>query len=405
MKENQQSFNFRFFSKQEIDKKFNDVIQQCSNLESFEKVIAIINDIFYNRLLLMLFFDKNTPDLRVYRVSRIYEGFDPIFKKSFSYPPDPKLGRANLKSVPVLYCSFDPATALREMKSVLNSGETLYVSEWRIKFTQEVYAHTVLINSKTLTEKLSASELIKNQLDHANKLVQKAPEFVGEGLKQFLLRIGDLFTLPNEKFYNITSAYAHDALYEAKKKGGNISMLLYPSVVSGHDGINFAIHPDFLNSSMMELNKVFKLKVNEVNDNGINVSVSEKGIMNSDGIIDWKKPTITIKNIDYDKIGIYTHDKNMFSGAEALNMPINNSSRTVNDWIKGELNKVDLLSSLIQIPFNDNVFEFNSAEREFNLIFQISHGSKIETKNLDPKNGCNCINYVQLPITYIDNYT
>ncbi len=403
MSDDKQSFNFTFFSKEEIDKKFNAILEQCSSLTSNEEIIKIIDAVFYNRILLMINFNHESPNLYVYRVTKVYEGFNSSATDCFSYPPDPKLGRANLKSVPVFYCSFDQTTALREMKDALKEDETLYLSRWCINFSEEVYMHTVMLNSITENKKIFAADLIKNQLEQTDKMMSNSPEGARHGLKHLLLRIGDLFTLQNEEYYNITSAYAHDTLYGSRKKGANISMIMYPSVVSGHNGVNFAIHPDFVNSSMMHLDQIFKLKANKINDDNINVSISEKGLIATDGTIEWKRPTISIKQIEFDKIQIWTHDKNTFKGEVALNMTINNSSKTVKDYIKEELSKVNLLDAVKEIPFTDDVFEFTSAERLYNLILELDHGCKIETNSLTNE-GCNCIAFMQVPISWIDDY-
>lgn len=403
MSDNTQSFKYTIFSKEEIDKRFNSILEQCSTLSSYEEIIKTINAVFHNRIILMHEIEPNSPDMLVYRVTREFKGFDSKAIKSFSYNPEQNLGRANLKGFPVFYCSLDPSTALKEMKSVLSLGEELYISEWHIKFTEPVYLHSVMINSKTENKTIFASELIKNQLANVDKLVEKQPQEVREGLKQFLLRVGDLFTLLGEEHYKITSAYAHDALYGIKMKGGGNSMIMYPSVANGHKGINYAIHPDFVNSPMMRLNKVFKLKVNNVGDDCVNVTLSEKGL-NTEGLVEWKKPNIRIKEIEYNKIQIWTHDKNTFIGEDALKMSINKSSRLVEDYVKDELNKFNLIDGLKEIPFTDDIFEFNYAERKHLLIMQSEHGCKIET-NSKNKEGCNCISHIQIPIIWIEGYT
>lgn len=403
MEDKPQKFEFTFFSKEEIDQKFNSVLEQCASLDSYEEIIKTINDTFYNRMLLVMPLNEELSDFFVYRVSRVYEGFDPKLKSSFSYPPNPKRGRANLKDKPVFYCSFFQATALREMKEVLNTKETLYVSEWRVKLTKETFVHSILINSRTDDSTLITHQIMKNQLDIATKMVSGIPEAYSVGLKQLLIRIGDLFTLPGEENYKITSAYAHNALYELKEKGGVISMLMYPSVASNHNGINFAIHPDFVDSSLMELNKVLKLEATKVDKDGIKISVSEKGVLNNQGNVEWKKPTIRIKEIEYHNVQIWTHDKNTFKGEEALNMFINNSLRQVKDHIKDELSKVDLIEGLKQIPFTDDVFEFTFAERKHLLLIKLNHGCKVNTTN-QSKSGCNCISHFQVPISWTEDF-
>lgn len=403
MSDNTQSFNYTIFSKEEIDKQFNSILEQCSTLSAYEEIIKTINTVFHNRIILMQNIEANSPDMHVYRVTREFKGFDSKAIKSFSYNPEQNLGRANLKGFPVFYCSLDPSTALKEMKSVLSLGEELYISEWHIKFTEPVYLHTVMINSTTEKKIIFASELIKKQLADVDKMLEKHTQELRQGLKQFLLRVGDLFTLKSEEHYKITSAYAHDALYGIKMKGGVNSMIMYPSVANGHKGINYAIHPDFVNSSMMELNQVFKLRVNNVGDDDVNITISEKGV-NTEGVIDWKKPAIRIKEIEYDRIQIWTHDKNTFKGEDALNMPVNKSSISVKDLVKDGHKKGYILEFLKQRPFTDDIFEFNSVERKHSLLLPCDHGFKVET-NSKNKVGCNCISHIQIPIIWIEEYS
>lgn len=396
-----EKFTFRFFKKEDIDKKFESIIEKCKDITDNEVIIKIIDETFHNRVITGLPLEANYPKFHVYRVTRVYKNIDIAKARAFSYPKNQSLGRANIAGFPVFYGAFHHAVALKEMKEevLANADEILYLSEWEVELSQNILAHPLLMNSKTIVGDGMASKVAKPQLEQMLKGVNKTGiKEVSDGFRQLLIRLGDLFTLDGEKHYNITSAYAHDILYSAKKKGVNISMLMYPSVETNHQGINFALHPEFADSGMMKLKTVLKLNVIKVADNNISVSISERGFGDSDGNIDWRLPSKTIKQIDYDNCVIFTYNNNMFTGKEALAMNINNSEKTVKDYLKHAMDAYSL-NALGEIPFEDDIFSFTGAERKHTAILKCNKGSVIATKD-----GPSSIRFMKVDVEWIEDY-
>jgi hypothetical protein len=217
-------------------------------------------------------------------------------------------------------------------------------------------------------------------------------------LKCFFKKMGDLFTL-EDKYYHITSAYAHEVLFDARRKGAHIAMIMYPSVACNHNGINLAIHPSFVDGKLMSLNKVIKLKITRIDESSIEVSVMEKGNPKENSTIEWKKPTISIETIHYEEINMGTYNDQTFQGENALSLSINKKSKKFGDHIKSVIDKMNLIDCLLQIPFKDDVIEFEFARRKYLMILQYNKGIqvKIDGRYDDVK-------YIALPITYTDDY-
>lgn len=389
----------RIFSSDEIDKKFQSVLDLCNNETEYEKIIQIISKTFYNRLIPTLTFNENSPKLTVYRVTRPYDGLDPNNFKSFSYPPNPGLGRANLAGYPVFYCSFNPAAALREMKEVLYLNEHLFISEWQVTFKKPVIAYMLLINTITSMEEVFPKKLVDKQLEAMLNMLKKPTSNMTEGLKQYLIKIGDLFALPKSDHYKITSALAHEVLYTIKNQNANVSMLFYPAIESRHNGLNFAIHPDLVNSEMMQCLKVFKLKVTKVDGmKGLTTSINECGFVAEDQSIDWHRPFSKIEFIDYDNVIIHNHNNSVITGVEALNKQIINSAETIGSYLRRVYpnNILDILPQLCLDDFSNT----DNVRRQETLGVEFPNGIiQIETEQ-----GSTCVKRILIPVKWIDGY-
>jgi hypothetical protein len=393
---------YKFFSKEQVDQQFNLVLERCQGLTDYDQIRQTINKTFYNFPLLGEPFDQGDRSMYLYRVTPVYPNIDILHPRSFSYPPKEKttLGRANLAGCPVFYGALNPITALREMKNVLKPGETFYLSEWKIDFTQETVAHTLFNNTVTTSSKVLATKSAQHQMELVSQLLKDVPDSAKEGFKQLLIRLGDLFSLPGKENYNVTSAYAHEVLYESHERGlpWTVSMLIYPSVEVNHNGVNVAIHPRLVESDMMRLTQVIKLTVNSVDEGKVQADISERAKPNELYQLDWRLPSYTIKSVDYDKCAIKTYNNTIYVGQQALDLRINNSHLTVRDYIKDTIDKY-AMNAVSSMPFDKKIFDFDSGEHTRSIILKCKQGSQINTDE-----GLNSIELMQVPVTWIDDY-
>jgi hypothetical protein len=323
---------FVFFSKDEIDQQYDRVVKDCHKVDSYVEAKELLHKGFYNKMFMAQKYGEEMGTTKVYRVTTEYPGFDPLKTSCFSYPPKPKRGRANIEGSPVFYCSFNPTISLLEMKDSLSPDQLYYVSEWEIVYKKVALCHPLLYNSTTNSHDFHTANLAKEMMDRfmSNKVLDELTAENKVSLKHLLTRLGDLFTLPTVDYYNITSAYAHNLLYELKEQGLDISMLMYPSVVSEHKGVNLAIHPTFVDS-MMSLKSVSRLRVTSYSEDAVGCSIISVGLPVDDGTIEWYYPTVDPIEIAYDDIEVFTDNGLCIIGEEALTLQVNNTLTTVRD--------------------------------------------------------------------------
>lgn len=391
MKHKKDTSGFVFFSKEEIDKQYDNVVKDCHNVESYEEVKKILHIGFYNKMFMAQKYEEDIGTIKVYRVTTEYEGFDPINPSCFSYPPNPSRGRANLKGYPVFYCSFNPTVSLLEMKDDFNPDTIYYVSEWEIVFKGDTLCHPLLYNSKTSLSDFSTANHAKDMMDRfiANTVLHKISDDNKESLKHLLTKLGDLFTLPTSDYYNITSAYAHNLLYELKEQDFDISLLMYPSVTSEHKGVNLAIHPNFVNSKM-RLKTISRIRVTSYSEIKTGISLISAGLPISDKI-DWYHPSIDNIEMDYQGFELLIKDGSVIKGFDALNLSINNSTATVKDVLhevfednKKKLPMPELGRFGSLFPFEEKTHEVMFSQT-FNdsLLIETTNGfSSIEKLNI-----------------------
>lgn len=397
------TFNYTFFPKDRVDQQIAEIIQACEGLYDYEAVKKIINKTLHNSTNFSLLFDNKTPTFYLYRITTgKFKDFNNRDHKHFSYYQDKSSaprGRANIYGHPVFYAAFDPLTAMREMQHCFVSGEVIYVSEWKVTITKNILASLFLSTSQTNKSSVLATALVNSQRDYAKKMMSKLPEPYLEMLHHACMRVGDLFTLEGDQHYNITSALAHDTLYDAKSQNINISMLLYPSVARGQEGINFALHPDFVDSSMIQINSIYKLRIRDTLGVDAKFDVLERAIIDEGLNIYWKKPAVTIKSVDYDSAVIWTVNNTSFSGTTAIKMSINKSTWLVGDYLKREVDK-HLLKGLANtdMGYEEGIFS-KPKEIRMEVLMESVLGCKVETDN-----GSSDIKYMKVPFTYEHNY-
>lgn len=390
---------FQLFTKDQVDAQFNEAIALCEGLSCPAEIIKLFEAKTYNQLLLTLNLDGTLPCLHVYRVTIPWDDFNEEDSSSFSYNPNPPLGRANLSGKPVFYCSFNTATAMREMKEGLKEGQELYISEWKISFEQPVFAHTLMINSNTQNKKIFASDLVQNQLLQAEEWFASQEEKYREGGKQFLLRLGDMFTMRDSKHYNITSAYASKALSIAPSdKGFGVAMLMYPSVVNNHEGINYAIHPRLVDSPQMKLTQVFKMRVSSIIGDTISTATLKRGVQDHRGILEWKRPALTIKEVLFNHVKVWTYSGKFFSGDQALKLRMSGEGHVFHDYLQQAVNRNEVAKFISTLPYEDDIFEHEAIEKINDITFYTDHVcAEGQT--------CNCTCHFTIPVKCWHGYS
>ncbi len=210
-------FRFEFCTPEEIDYRFEAVIKRCNGKKNYKEIEKIIRTILGNTILQITILEPGD-EFSVYRVTRKYPEFKETDPGSYSFPPKEKtpLNRANIAGHPVLYTSFNVATAIRESIPRIDSDDWFFISEWSVKITEETYQYTLLINSETIEDKFLTTPLVKTLLEKIHTFFEQSPDYNQLGIRRLLIKYGDLFSFPGPEFYHISSAIAHHALYAAE---------------------------------------------------------------------------------------------------------------------------------------------------------------------------------------------
>ena len=340
-------------------------------------------------------------------VTKTRKNFDRNNPNSYSYNPNPKKnGRAHLIDFPVFYGSINPFTAFTEMKDSLEINEIFYMSRWKLKFKSDTRVHTLIINSETTNSKHILNPVIKRIHESLKGMVKNIPNEFKEGYIYAIEKMGDLFTTQGDVNYHITSAYSHDVLYEARNKGINIPILLYPSVENSLNSINWAIHPSIVDSDNMKIHDVFELSLKENNSKNqkadVSVTIHKKGMLIDNDKITWKIPHFSTFKIDFNKLNIRTYNEQIIKGKKACELKVNDTKFTIKDLIENNINRKVVQEKLPKLNSDsDNNSTLDLEKETFNssLILQFEHGNEIVTKT-----GKSCINFIQIPISWTREY-
>lgn len=156
------------------------------------------------------------------------------------YPPAKKAnyGRANIKGQSVLYATFNPMTALKEMKP--NIGDFITISTWTILETTTLSVAPIFkITSK---DGVFHNELSLFYLNEYEKLKKSLSKDVVEQSDELMLFMAECFAKRVEygnKFDYYLSAYFADRIFA----GLNVEALVYPSFPEDLSFSNIAIKP------------------------------------------------------------------------------------------------------------------------------------------------------------------
>lgn len=399
------SGQFTVFPKDVVDKQFEEVIKVCTKGLHHREIKERFHKALYNRIMPAVIYDENTPEMTLYRVTNPYDGFDLSNTRSYSFPPNPKMGRVNIEGEPVLYCSLDPMTAIAEMKGTIPIGMPFYISKWKLEFKSEVLTHQIIFNSETEKEGHFLEVLTKTQKDQLEQMVATAPSEASEGFVYAIKKMGDLFTHPNEDLYHITSAYSHDIL-NVVVQGKEVPIIVYPSVENNQSSINWAMHPRFVDSEHINLTEVIELVLtdNRIKEDGqLNFKLIRKG-QNHQGVIgNWQEAQLEITEIDFNGLVVYTKEGFQYRGEEALQLKVGNNDVLLKSWLSGTVESWDFKNFLFSVdPTGDQLTLITEHEIDYeDTVFLINEsGLPINTHN-----SLNHILRMDIPMKWRKSYT
>ncbi len=348
----------KLYPPQQCDVIFKNLLKDLMKENGNGAIIKKISETFGDYFIYSLNFeDKNNDDFRVYRFVPEHPKLkkDPNDISNYSYNPTPRRGRANLENNPVFYCSFEPLTAIEETKKL--GTENYYISTWRIK--KRFDAFLLIYDTSARTDFLS--EKINNKLTTQLKSMGKKADWYKYQQK----KITDLFTYEGDKFYNISSAIAHNLLYSSRKQGINVPVIIYPSVSKNHTEYNFAIHPTFVNNpDLFELVSVVKCKMKHTN-NGLSCDIFSKAII-TESKLKWGNINADITDIDYTNIKIAGTKSSPWTKCYVRNLKIkyHNNYYSVQEFLTRYANK---WFNMAEGPFNINGMDIYNSEIEYYL--------------------------------------
>jgi hypothetical protein len=286
-----------------IDNKLPTLIQLQEGIEKLKKEISFDNNEnlslseYYYKILnlieknigiisqFIIPLDTREFDLTVFRAREIDESFNIELFNEYSYPPPglTKRGRCNFPKHPVLYGSDNPLVALVELNKEKEIKNEIAISCWKpikgdLCFNLEPYLNSELVNQTDY-------HIIK---DHINQNIEIL--FNGynneerEVIKNANMLLHELFIY--DKSYKISSSLSYYSLFQRENNPADV--LMYPSVQSKYQGINYAVNPNFATNYLV-LNRVYIINIESINRKTQEIKINFKrfGIVKGNKI-DWK---------------------------------------------------------------------------------------------------------------------
>jgi hypothetical protein len=184
-----------------------------------------------------------------------------------SYPPisKAKLGRCNFPELPVFYCSDDAMTALIECaKNYGNRNKRYCISKWEIIPTEDLLIFESFLQSNLPVEN-NYYDIVENMKTRIIDLFEESLKISfdkerKEGVHEYLKYLDSLFI--SDKNYAISASLAYRNLYA--KHNLRTDILMYPSVQTLNKGVNFAIHPNFVDNNL-KLTRLYIVGLDDYN--------------------------------------------------------------------------------------------------------------------------------------------
>jgi hypothetical protein len=200
--------------------------------------------------------------LPIYRVRELdtFTNIDSI--SEHSYPPIyfATLGRCNFPKYPVFYCSDNPMIALLEVVKENNYKNKKYcISKWEVQQTSDKLIFQSFLNidlpSVNPFNILKDAEIEQLNEPFSNRLDEEQVKGLQE-LMGFLQRkfIEDID-------FSISASLAHNTIYAKHPYATDI--LFYPSVQSKYQGVNMALHPNFVDNNLM-LKRLYMVELKNI---------------------------------------------------------------------------------------------------------------------------------------------
>jgi len=152
-----------------------------------------------------------------------------------------RLGRANLQQQSVLYATFDPLTALSEMRPEV--GDLVTTSTWKLKTDHDLTFSPVFKNSTK--DGIVHNEMALKASLHYAKELRNHDEETAKQIDILIKFMADCFSKdvdPNNHFDYFMSAYFANKIFY-NFENGEVDAILYPSVRQSLTLTNISIKP------------------------------------------------------------------------------------------------------------------------------------------------------------------
>lgn len=402
------SFDITAYSAEEVERIFSEIESSANNLQDHSEIEKLITKSLGGRLMLTMEFNPKGAPLTLYRVTQAKESswFNVDQKSTFSYPPNPSIGRANIENHPVFYASLDPSTAIKELKNRLGPGKEFFVSEWKLIPKKTIYGHCLILNSTTESSKDQfLNKMADNHASQLESLFTNLPKQLNQGMIHAVRKMGDLFTIPGESKYHITSAYAHHIIYEARKQKAYMPILIFPSVENNHQSINFAIHPELIQDETIELSRVFKLSIPKDASWPLKemdkIQVKERGIY-FNKTIEWQTIRVSWELGNRQNLFVKTDKEELIRGEKILEYIFTSSKATIKNIIQTELHSENLRTRLEILAEKEEIqdaMNYKAEKHEEIFILDMPANTLVETGS-----GIITITNIVMPISWTKDF-
>lgn len=358
-----------FINKPEYyDKIIEKLIEDDLKTKDYKHINDRIMHDFGGHIILVNQMDDKNPELTIFRITDYIppKGEEHLIKH-YSYNPIPGLGRANIPGYPVFYGSFSPGTCISEMKVLENCP--YYISKWKLIPKDGLNIATLIMGIEK-EEEFSSTIMSKSTEKAFNQMLFDSEEH-RNWFKHKHKRFCDLFTFKDSSAYHLTSAIAHNYLYDSLQQGADIPIIAYPSITNDFKDVNLAIRADLAdNSDIFYMENIIKCELIEKIDQGYTIKVSEKGFIEDDEIkwyslfrqfIRIDPSTIAIKPQCHENFNVYPKDQEIlaecgsYSGdlrefiIEQYSIAI---AGVIEEQFEEEMGKIDFLNESFTYPIS-----------------------------------------------------
>lgn len=232
--------------------------------------------------------ESRIPHFPIYRVRRSVSVNEDIGTISpFSIPADSIVtrGRANAHNRAVFYASNNIGTAILESRCSLH--EDIYLSVWHF---EHPFSYMDYLSTDNLHNTLY-SNMYNKRIDLLRKKFSCYTQEETEGLMKSIEKQSRWFL--REEDYSISSYISNSHLYETNldQYGYRIDGILYPSIATNKQSVNFAISRVYAENSL-RCSKLFHLRIKEINAEKATIdSLIKVGVCEGKKVIwrDWEE--------------------------------------------------------------------------------------------------------------------